>query len=505
MRTRTIVIGLATMAMVVALAVVFVPRLLKPEQVSTPTYWPTAGWQTSAPEEQGFDSAKLVEGLQDLQEGDTGLNSLLIVRSGYIVLDAYFDPYDGSFPHNLASVTKSVTTTLIGIAIDQGKLQLDAPMVSFFPNRTIANLDDRKKAITVRHLAEMMNGMDSGCLAGDVPTLAAMRSNADWVQAALDRKMVRDPGISFCYDSPGMHLLSAILQKTTGMTELEFARENLFEPLGIKEVFWETDPQGYTHGWGDLYLKPRDAAKIGYLWLNRGRWEDRQIVSASWMADMVKVHSNAGKDDYGYGIWIARSEAPDDNYFAVGRLGQFIRVYPSYNALVVVTAQGLGDYDELDPLLGSSFASPEKPLPANPAAVSRLNALLPDLTQPGHPWPTGPLPDTARTISGKDIRFGPNAADVTSLRFEFSDTSECMLHITPTQGNELIWPIGLDGTYRLSSGGEAVRGYWADPQTFLMAVFDEGLVSYQVHFDGDRVEIRSPERGLKFEGQVAAP
>jgi hypothetical protein len=351
----------------------------------------------------------------------------------------------------------------------------------------------------------MMNGLESGCLAGDVPTLDDMRSHPDWVQAALDRKMVQDPGVSFCYDSPGMHVLSAVLQKATGMTELEFARQNLFGPLGIKEVFWETDPQGHTHGWGDLYLKPGDAAKIGYLWLNHGRWEDRQIVSASWVADMVKVHSNAGKDDYGYGIWIARSKAPDDSYFAVGRLGQFIRVYPSYNALVVVTAQGLGDYDELDPLLGSSFVSPDKPLPANPGAVSRLNALLPELAQPAHAWPSGPLPDTARAISGKEIRFGSNAADVTSLRFEFVDSSEGRLHIMPTQGEELIWPIGLDGKYRLSSGGEAIRGYWADPQTFLLDVFDDGLVTYLVHFDGDRVEIHSPELALEFEGQIETP
>ena len=116
----------------------------------------------------------------------------------------------------------------------------------------------------------MMNGFKSGCLAGDEPTLNAMRSHPDWVQAALDREMVQEPGASFCYDSPGMHLLSAILQKATGMTAVDFARQNLFEPLGIREVFWESDPQGYTHGWGDLYLTPRDAAKIGYLWLNTG-------------------------------------------------------------------------------------------------------------------------------------------------------------------------------------------------------------------------------------------
>jgi CubicO group peptidase (beta-lactamase class C family) len=504
MRTRTIAIGLSALVILAVVIIIFIPRLFRAEQAPTPTFWPTKGWRISTPEEQGFDSVKLAKGIQDLRKGNVGINSLLIIRNGYVMLDAYFHPYDGSFPHKLASVTKSVTATLIGIAVDQGKLELDRPMVSFFTDRTIANLDDRKKAITVRHLAEMMNGMDSGCLAGDEATLDAMRSTPNWVQAALDRKMAQDPGTSFCYDSPGMHLLSAILQKVTGMTELEYARKNLFDPLGIHEVFWVSDPQGYTCGWGDLYLYPRDAAKIGYLWLNRGRWEDKQIVSASWVADSVKAHSNAGKDNYGYGIWVARSKAPDDSYFAVGRGGQYIRVYPSYNAIVVVTAQGLKDYDKLMPLLGSSFASRDKPLPANPEAESQLNAMLPALAQAPHSWPTSSLPNTAKTISGKQFVFGPNAAEVTSLRFEFSDTSGCTLHIMPTKGNELIWPIGLDSRYRLSSEGQPTRGYWADPQTFVIEAFqDEGLITYRLYFENDRLGVSSPELGLGFEGRIA--
>jgi len=330
MRTRTIVIGLACVVILTLLAIVLISRVRKPEQVSTQTYWPTQGWRTSTPEEQGFDSGKLAEGLQAIQEKNIRIESLLIIRNGYVVLDAYFYPYDGTFPHDLASVTKSVMTTLIGIAADQGKIQLDQPMVSFFPNRTIANLDARKEQVTVRHLAGMVNGFQSGCMADDEKTLDAMRASADWVQSALDRKMVREPGVRFCYDSPGMHLLSAILQEATGMTALDFARQNLFEPLGISEAIWEPDPQGHTHGWGDLHLKPRDAAKLGYLWLNRGVWEGKQIVSASWVEDSVTAHSHTGEDDYGYGWWVS-----EDSYYALGRGGQHIKVYPSLKAILV--------------------------------------------------------------------------------------------------------------------------------------------------------------------------
>jgi CubicO group peptidase (beta-lactamase class C family) len=253
--------------------------LRTPTQAPLPDYWPTNNWKTSTPEEQGFDSEKLAQGLQTLQDKQVAIDSLMIIRNGYVVLDAYFDPYDGSFPHDMASVTKSVMTSLIGIAADQGKLSLDEPVVSFFPQRTIANLDDRKMHLTVRHLASMVNGMESGCFDGDEPTVDAMRANPDWVQAALDRPMVEEPGKKFCYDSPGMHLLSAVLQEATGMTAFDFARQYLFEPLGIQDVIWESDPQGYTRGWGDLHLKPEDLAKIGFLWLHRGNWDGKQIVS----------------------------------------------------------------------------------------------------------------------------------------------------------------------------------------------------------------------------------
>ncbi|UCC51024.1 MAG: serine hydrolase [Anaerolineaceae bacterium] len=496
MRRRTIVIGLGCVAILAVLVIVLVPRLLQSEQVSTQTYWPTLDWQTSTPEEQGFDSGKLAEGLQDMQE--MHVDSLLIVRNGHVVMDAYFHPYDSTIPHKLASVTKSVMTTLIGIAADQGKLQLDQPMVSFFPDRTIANLDSRKEHVTVQHLVSMMNGFESGCLRGDEETLNAMRANPDWVQAALDRKMAREPGTSFCYDSPGMHLLSAILQEATGMTAFDFARQYLFEPLGIREAFWQSDPQGYTRGWGDLFLKPRDAAKIGYLWLNNGFWEDKQIVSASWVTDSVKAHSNAGEDGYGYGWWVA-----EDGYYAVGRGGQNIRVYPSLNAIVVTTASD-SDYDQIVPFLVEAFVEQDEPLPANPANVAKLDAVLNALVQPKESWPIAPIPDTVEAIAGMTFVFGPNPIDVASLRLASNETAEAQLYMR-LEGVDVVWPIGLDGKYRIAPSGQALRGYWADSQTFVIQIYEDGPSTFWLHFQDDRLEINSPEQGIRFEGQIGSP
>ena len=377
------------------LAYIFLPGRAGLTALPAPDYWPTDGWKTSTPEQQGLDSAKLAEGVQAIHDSHTAIDSLMIIRNGYVVLDAYFFPYNGSFPHDLGSVTKSVTTTLIGIAAGQGKLQLDQPVVSFFPGRTIANLDERKKSLTVRHLVSMRNGMESQCFHGDEPTLDVMRSQSDWVQAALDRKMTSQPGTSFCYDSPGMHLLSAILQKVTGMTELDYARQVLFEPLGIQEVAWESDPQGYSHGWGDLHLKPQDAAKLGLLWLQRGKWEGRQIVPAAWVSDSVQAHSRMVGNEYGYGygMWIT----PVD-FYALGRGGQFIRVISSMNTIVVVTAGG-SDIDNT--FLVKTLLGAPAHLAANLAGQEKLAAALSAASQGSGPHAAMPLPETARAVSGK--------------------------------------------------------------------------------------------------------
>jgi len=497
MRTRTIVIGVIAVAILAVLAIVLIPKLVKPEQVSTQTYWPTQGWRTSTPEEQGFDSTKLAEGLQAIQELNIPIDSLLVIRNGSVILDAYFyNPYDGTFPHDMASVTKSVMTTLIGIAVDQGRIQLDQSMLSFFPDRKIANLDDRKKNITVRHLAGMVNGFSSGGMTGNEATLDAMRATPDWVQATLDRKMVQEPGMSFCYDSPGMHLLSAILQESTGMTALEFAQKNLFGPLGIQDVIWESDPQGYTLGWGDIHLKPRDAAKLAYLWLNKGVWEGVQIISASWVEDAVKPHTSAGEDDYGYGWWVS-----EDSYYAYGRGGQNIKVMPSFNTIVVTTGSGL-EYDEVAPYLIEAVVDPAKVLPASPAGVAKLNVALTALVKPLRPLPVGPLPDTAQAISGKTYVFKPNSALVDTLSLQFDDSAEATMYLK-RRGSDVIWRIGLDNKYRPSSDGLELRGYWEDPQTFIIEVFDVGLSTRRLYFTEDRLLINTP--GAKIEGQVENP
>ena len=460
------------------------------------------GWSTSTPEEQGFDSAKLAEGLLAIQKKRTPIHSLMIIRNDSVILDAYFYPYDGTIYHDLASVTKSVMSTLIGIAADQGKLSLDDPMVSFFPGRDIANRDERKEAITVRHLVSMSSGLACGG-GNDEPTLENMRASEDWVQFALDRKVVNDPGAIFTYCGLGMHLLSAILQQATEMTAFDFARENLFGPLGIRDVYWPADPQGVTHGWGDLCLHPQDMARLGSLFLHQGQWEGRQIVSSEWVESALQGYmKGTGRiEDYGYGWWIGQP-GNEPEFLAAGRGGQKIKVYPNRNLILVMTGGGF-EYSEIQPYVLAAMGDLSgATLPANPAGVASLNTALVAIARGPEPEPVPLLPATARAISGQTFVFESNPI-LLSLRLDFDDSAEAIFQLeVANEPGQRVVGVGLDGVYRSSHAGRPIiaRGSWADAQTFVIDYNEgPGLATYtfRLHFDGDKMIFEGPGWSVK--------
>jgi CubicO group peptidase (beta-lactamase class C family) len=485
--------------------------LVLPALAQSPNYWPTQGWRTAPPEEQNFDSMKLAEGLQLMRQRGLDIHSFLLVHNGYVVVDANFYPYDGKTVHEVASVTKSLMTTLIGIAADQGKLKLDDPMLSFFPGRTIANRDARKEKITVRHLVTMSSGLDCTA-ANDEQTLREMRPTQDWVQFALDRKVAWEPGTQFVYCSPAIHLLSPILQKATGMSALEFVQQYLFGPLGIREVKWATDPQGYNRGSEGAYLHPHDMAKLGYLWLNKGLWEGKQIVSRQWVEDSIKPHMKTGDDDYGYGWWIATDEPAA--YNAVGRGGQRIIVVPGLNLILVTTGGGY-NFTQIEPWLRSALADISKTLPANPEGLAKLKTAVSAVVQPPAPK-TVVLPQIAKTISGKTIAFGPNPFDWESMTLVFNNTAEFTLNLKLKGGEVVHWPVALDGVYRFFAGQYGLpmglRATWADPNTLAVeydniANNDHALLRFR--FEGNRVMAQVQETdhegSATLEGRIVNP
>jgi len=305
-------------------------------------YWSTTEWQTTAPEEQGMEARALDKITTYVQDSGLAVDSVIVVRHGYIVYEKYFgSQWDANTLHNIFSCTKSIMGSLVGIALQQGKINsLDDRMVDYFPNRTIRNLDERKKAIRLIDLMTMKGGFDWPERSYPYtdprnPWIRALRSN-DTVQFVLDAPMAAKPGTVWAYNGGFSQLLSAIVTDKTGMNTMEFAKENLFGPLGITEFIWKTDQQGIYDAGGGLSMTPRDMAKYGYLILNKGVWEGKQIIPAAFVAESVKTQTrftpNAG---YGYESWWTVPQ--DGHYYAAGIRGQRIYVMEKQDMVVVTT------------------------------------------------------------------------------------------------------------------------------------------------------------------------
>lgn len=306
-------------------------------------YWPTAGWRTTAPEEQGMDGSALEQITAYVRDSRLPVDSVIVLRHGYIVYEKYFgSQWDANTVHNIFSCTKSIMGSLVGIALQQGKINsLDDRMVDYFPNRTIRNLDERKKAVRLIDLMTMKGGFDWPERSYPYtdprnPWIRALRSK-DTVQFVLDAPMAAKPGTVWAYNGGFSQLLSAIVTDKTGMNTMEFAKKNLFSPLGITKFTWKTDQQGIYDAGGGLSMTPRDMAKYGHLILNKGIWEGKQIIPADFVAESVKTqtlfNANSG---FGYESWW--TIPPYGYYYAAGIQGQRIYVMEKQEMVVVTTA-----------------------------------------------------------------------------------------------------------------------------------------------------------------------
>ena len=205
--------------------------------------WQTNDWPSGSPESQGLDSGVLADLLDHVRTQNLPIHSLLVIRHGKAVLDASFYPYDRARPHDVASVTKSITSLLVGIAIDKGYLKgVGEPVLSLLPHAA-PSPGSRIRNLTVEHLLTMTSGLDCGVQPGE-RELAAMRRSRDWAAFALALPILVEPGTQFAYCSCNNHLLSAILSARTGASAADFGRKHLFSPLGIKDLVWPADPLG---------------------------------------------------------------------------------------------------------------------------------------------------------------------------------------------------------------------------------------------------------------------
>jgi CubicO group peptidase (beta-lactamase class C family) len=469
-------------------------------------------WITGLPEEVGLDSAALVEMFDYVRQHEVPVHSAQIVRHGRMVLDAYFYPYSVEMRHDVASVTKSVTSTLIGLAIQKGFLRdVQQPVLSLFPDRPLANPDERKRRITLEHLLTMQSGWDCGFEPKEA-RLFEMRRSADWLQFMLDLPIVADPGTRFGYCSGNPHVLSVILSRTTGTNALAFARRELFEPLGIYDVSWPTDSKDNNHGWGDLQLHPRDMAKLGQLFLQRGRWGSRQILSESWVRTATENHveHTVNKDHYGYAWWVKGDDFPG-MFEAVGRGGQRINVWPAKDMVMVLTG---GEFEpgDLAHFVLKALRT-EQSLPANPEASSKLRDRIISATKPSLPKPVNKAPNTAAYISGKTIRMSTNTFGLRELILKFNGSAEAKAELV-LDGHHEHFLLGLDGVERFSPSTlvdlpAASTGEWVGNETFLLKINLVGGINFytvKLAFSGQskQVAIGLSERTGLNEEQFSA-
>ncbi|MCK4578918.1 MAG: serine hydrolase [Candidatus Marinimicrobia bacterium] len=310
-------------------------------------------------EDQGLNGKALEWLVEEIDVGRYGsVRSLVVMRNSEIVLEEYFEGYSRDTLQSIYSVTKSVISTLIGIAIDQGyDIQLDAPMLNYFTEYPdIQNMDAWKESITIRHLLSMSAGFDWNEL--DVPYADSTNIFNAWdlaedeIQFVLDRPVVAQPGAEMSYNSGLSQLLSIILTKETGQSASEFAAENLFNHLGITEWSWSALNDSVSNGGWGLKLRPVDMVKFGRLFLQQGYWDEAQVVPEEWVAvstdslGIMSIWTN-----YGYQWWRYSSEMVEAGlldstgiYFASGYGGKIVWVIPYYNMVIVLIAANSDDY-----------------------------------------------------------------------------------------------------------------------------------------------------------------
>ncbi|MBE0688689.1 MAG: serine hydrolase, partial [Anaerolineae bacterium] len=412
-------------------------------------YFPTTEWRTSTPEEQGMNSAVLAEMVGSLRYGTEVIHSILVVRDGYVVLDASPYPFRADQPHWLFSSTKSVISTLVGVAIEQGLIEsVDQSIWYFFPQETVANMDERKAAITIRDLLIHSSGLSLG-ESGDIGMYSLTADDQSWVEYVLNMPMMFSPGNGATYLDANAHLVSAIIGEATGMSASQFAQETLFASLGISDAPWQSDPQGVNWGGDGLSLSPYDVAKLGYLYLNNGEWAGQQLLPSTWIEAATSEQNRLVTNSYGYLWWVgAYGEHPF--FVAMGLGGQEIWVIPDEDLVVVITGDGeeaggrwIEDYI-LAAIVGDGA------LPANVEAQAALAASIEALAAPVSA-DVPPIPAAIADVAGQMIVLEDNPLRWDSLSLTFSEDEAFLL--VDVAGTPLELPFGLDGVYRVSHDG----------------------------------------------------
>jgi CubicO group peptidase (beta-lactamase class C family) len=331
-RSRRALLASGALILIIISSIILFELQKQPETKTLPTYSPTMGWRTAKPSGVGLKTEILTNMITDIKASTTQTRSSLIVKDGYLVVEEYYLSYSKNDKQHLYSCTKSVVSTMIGIAISEGKIKgVTEKLPDLLPTES---MEPWMRNITLENLLTMSAGLPGDDWLYDFQGLNEMLSSPDPLKYALTRQKLFEPGSRFEYTDAVSHILSCIITEKTGISAAQYAEKMLFKPLGITDYSWTSDPQGRNWGYAQLRLRTTDMAKIGLLFLNEGTWDDKQLLPTSWVQEATKHRIDANLlNGYGYQLWI------DDNgwYTALGYQGQFIMVFPKLNIVAVLT------------------------------------------------------------------------------------------------------------------------------------------------------------------------
>lgn len=433
----------------------------------------------STPEAQGIRSGAILDFLEAADRDIQYLHSLLLLRRGTVVAEGYWSPYQASDQHIFFSLSKSFTSTAIGMLVADGRLTVEDPVLQHFPDFAPSSPSDNLKKMRVKHLLTMNTGHDVD------PTRPVRQGGPEWRREFLALPVEHEPGTHFVYNSAATYMLSAIVQQLTGQRMVEFLGPRLFEPLGIEGPTWETSPEGIDAGGWGLSARTVDIARFGHLYLQGGLWQGPQIVPRAWVdaATSFQVpNASSGnvnpdwQQGYGYQFWRCQHGA----YRGDGAFGQFCIVLPEQEAVVAITS-GVPDmqavlnlvWEHLLPALGS------EPLPEDAAQAGRLADRLASLRMaPVAGQATSPR---AAEIAGRSFAVAPNDDGIASLTFDFSGP-DATIAIRSESGEQRIacafggWTRGeadIESAYRMYLGTQgplpnevAASGAWTAEDTY---------------------------------------
>lgn len=370
-----------------------------------------------SPESQGISTQGLIDFFEAAGKSGLEFHSIMINRNGKLITEGWWEPFRKEYIHTLYSLSKSFTSTAIGMLKDEGRLTVDDKVVSFFPDKLPAKVSDNLAAMRVHDLLTMHSGHEDD-------TMGPLRRGEgdDWVKTFLHLDVPREPGSHFLYNTGATYMLSAIVQQLSGENLMQFLKPRLFDPLGITGADWEEDPRGINVGGYGLRIRTQDILNFGQLYLQEGQWNGKQLLSREWVEEATKKQVNSQDNDsdwgqgYGYQFWRCKPGC----YRGDGAFGQYCIVVPEKNAVIAITSESrdMGAsmqlvWDHILPAMNDAPSVEEDAMTLEKLRNSSQALALPVV---------GTSVEVSRqeAVNGKTFTFATNEFKAESIAFAFS-------------------------------------------------------------------------------------